>query len=403
MVPLSCRITLAAAVILAAACSSTESPTAPDLAKVGTSGSQFAATPTAVEFDWPPGGSQVITVTVQYLTTVTASSSNTGCATVSPASTPTRKPKGSSAYVATFTVVAAGEGTCAIRLADKNGKSTTVQVRVLPPLPDRIVYTSDRDGGSDIFVMDLDGSHPTQLTATADQYDIFPVLSPNGRRILFYSVVGDISTLTLMGVDGTGRVALPLPANAKVSTFSPDGKRLAYSALVDSWTRIFTSDLTGANPVQLTSGSDFPSEADPSWSGALPGRIAFVREAPRTIWIMNADGSGQLQLMPDNDPLFHQLPSVALSPDGEWVAFSCQPLAHVDDICSIKADGTGTAQVLTDAVGDDRNPRWTRDGRIVFTSERDGNQEIYVMNADGTGQTNLTNSPANESSVGPLF
>jgi TolB protein len=33
-------------------------------------------------------------------------------------------------------------------------------------------------------------------------------------------------------------------------------------------------------------------------------------------------------------------------------------------------------------------------GRIAFVSDRDGNAEIYVMNADGSGQTNLTNSPA---------
>ncbi len=42
-------------------------------------------------------------------------------------------------------------------------------------------------------------------------------------------------------------------------------------------------------------------------------------------------------------------------------------------------------------------PVWSPDGkRIAFTSNRDGNYEIYVMNADGTGQRNLTNHPAND-------
>jgi dipeptidyl aminopeptidase/acylaminoacyl peptidase len=41
---------------------------------------------------------------------------------------------------------------------------------------------------------------------------------------------------------------------------------------------------------------------------------------------------------------------------------------------------------------------WSPDGtRIAFQASRDGNAEIYVMNADGTGQTNLTNNPASES------
>ena len=35
-------------------------------------------------------------------------------------------------------------------------------------------------------------------------------------------------------------------------------------------------------------------------------------------------------------------------------------------------------------------------GRIAFSSDRDANYEIYVMNADGSGQTNLTNNPAGD-------
>ena len=41
----------------------------------------------------------------------------------------------------------------------------------------------------------------------------------------------------------------------------------------------------------------------------------------------------------------------------------------------------------------DGSPAWSPDGaRIAFYSERDGNAEIYVMNADGSGVTRLTNS-----------
>jgi TolB protein len=47
--------------------------------------------------------------------------------------------------------------------------------------------------------------------------------------------------------------------------------------------------------------------------------------------------------------------------------------------------------------GDDTYPFFSPDGRrIVFTSWRDGNAEIYVMNVDGSNQTRLTNNPARD-------
>ena len=47
----------------------------------------------------------------------------------------------------------------------------------------------------------------------------------------------------------------------------------------------------------------------------------------------------------------------------------------------------------------DGSPSWSPDGgRIAFDSLRDGNGEIYVMNADGSGQTRLTDNPASDGS-----
>jgi len=63
------------------------------------------------------------------------------------------------------------------------------------------------------------------------------------------------------------------------------------------------------------------------------------------------------------------------------------------------ADGSG-AEPETPVYGSDRDgtPSWSPDGsRLAFYSERDGNAEIYVMNADGSDPTRLTDDPANES------
>jgi TolB protein len=67
------------------------------------------------------------------------------------------------------------------------------------------------------------------------------------------------------------------------------------------------------------------------------------------------------------------------------------------EVYVMNADGTGQTN-LTNNPALDQEPDWSVNGRAVaFTSDRDGNFEIYAMNADGTGQTRLTNNPAFDS------
>lgn len=68
------------------------------------------------------------------------------------------------------------------------------------------------------------------------------------------------------------------------------------------------------------------------------------------------------------------------------------------EIYVMNPDGTGQTR-LTNNAASDFEPSWSPDGtKIIFTSERDGNREIYVMNADGSAQTRLTNNPTEDAS-----
>jgi dipeptidyl aminopeptidase/acylaminoacyl peptidase len=65
----------------------------------------------------------------------------------------------------------------------------------------------------------------------------------------------------------------------------------------------------------------------------------------------------------------------------------------------MNADGSGQTR-LTNNAASDTKPSWSPDGhRILFQSDRDGNSEVYVMNGDGSGQTNLTNNPHSDGSA----
>ena len=83
----------------------------------------------------------------------------------------------------------------------------------------------------------------------------------------------------------------------------------------------------------------------------------------------------------------------AWSPDGRKIAFVCRRDGD-DEICVMNADGSGIVQITNNSAND-RQPDWSPDGsKIAFTSSQGSTPEIYVMNANGSGVTRLTNNSA---------
>jgi TolB protein len=87
----------------------------------------------------------------------------------------------------------------------------------------------------------------------------------------------------------------------------------------------------------------------------------------------------------------------AWSPDGQSIAFTSDRNVN-DEIYVMDADGNNERNLTNNPAAHDWKPRWSPDGqRIAFNSDRDGNYEIYVMDADGSNQRRLTNNPAMDS------
>jgi Tol biopolymer transport system component len=136
-------------------------------------------------------------------------------------------------------------------------------------------------------------------------------------------------------------------------------------------------------------------------------KIAFVsdRDGVPQIYLMNADGNNPLRLTTSG--CVDQVPG--WSPDGRTLYWESQcsgqkfkimaaELAYSDDsIYGAYATLANVRELTTQDQGDNRFPRVAPDGsKLVITSYRDGNAELYTMNRDGSAQTRLTNSPGED-------
>lgn len=130
------------------------------------------------------------------------------------------------------------------------------------------------------------------------------------------------------------------------------------------------------------------------------------------IWIMNKDGSGQIRLTSlsakatmTSGPI--RLGSPTLSPDGRKIAFvryfaEGNPPNMYSAIYVMDINGLNMTLLSMNDKSKDSSPVWSPDGRrILFTSTRGGDSDLYIMNADGSGQTRLTTLPGAENN--PVF
>lgn len=384
------------ALLLLGACGDSESVTEPGGAAdaysaQGTPGAPLVVTPAALAFDVPPGGSATITATVQFNGLITAATTDAACASVDPLDVPPEKPAGSSVYVATFTVAAVGVGDCSVIVTDKRGRSVTVPVTVKPPPPPRLVFLSGRDGNAEIYSMALDGSNVVRLTKTLED-ESGPTISADGRRMLFKRNVGGEWHMFTARYDGSDVMPFPALDDVLYFTFTPDGSQIAFTKRVGDDTRLGIMDASGANAVWVT--PEGLSVNSPRFiPGTTPLALAFT--SLRTLWRINADGTGAMELADLADWQHTATFNISVAPDGSRIAFDCQPDAHVQDICLMGVDGTNPVR-LTDGTGQDRSPMFAPDGRVVFTRTVSSpfDSEVMAINADGTGLVNLTSNPS---------
>ena len=192
--------------------------------------------------------------------------------------------------------------------------------------------------------------------------------------------------------------------------WSPDCAWIALS--VGSSTYIMRADGSDLRPV----GSDSDYSRDPVWS---PDSSILAYVSRSEIYTVTIAGGSNVKLTSSNeDPLYrgefwYRSFDPAWSPDGDRIVFTSNRDGD-DEIYSMRADGGRLVQLTANSEGgrsvepdwspdgtrsliSDRSPAWSPDGtRIAFTSNRDGNDEIYVMDTDGSRVTRLTDNDASD-------
>jgi Tol biopolymer transport system component len=262
---------------------------------------------------------------------------------------------------------------------------------------------------SDVFVMNADGSGQQNLTHNPPVIDSGPVWSPDGQKLAF----GRYSHVWVMNADGSDQRRLtPNTESDLWPVWSPDGQQIAFGSYRNANWDVWVMDADGSGQQNLTRNR--AQDYFPSWSP--DGRkIAFVRTNnswrhrghPEELWVMNADGSGQHRLVREARNIPQQpwwsdwsiIGAPRWSPDGRKLLFVSRRDRN-REIYVINADGSGQRR-MTHSPGADSDPAWSPDGRkIAFISTRDGELAIYVMNPDGSQQRSITRGIHR---IGPAF
>lgn len=207
-----------------------------------------------------------------------------------------------------------------------------------------------------------------------------------------------LTDLFTMATDGSALVQLTTNRDVGFDRpnprWSPDGKHILFAAANagHSGPDLFLMDTTGAK--QLT--GTMTQKWDGAWSPD-GNRVVYISGSGRIgdMFVVDADGRNRKRLAASSDQISHALQPV-WSPDGTKIAFTSAPGSDNDEIYVINADGSGETR-LTDNPDADYAPAWSPDGsKIAFTSGRDKDLNIYVMDADGKNQKALTKETADD-------
>jgi Tol biopolymer transport system component/tRNA A-37 threonylcarbamoyl transferase component Bud32 len=258
---------------------------------------------------------------------------------------------------------------------------------VWSPKSDRILFVVDSGGLAEIYMQVLGEGGPTKVTSSPGHSDTAPAWAPNGSTMAFVSDRDgnpEIYKRQLNQSLLTRLTTSPSTASDNSPQWSPDGMKILFVSDREGRKDIFVMNADGTTQTDLTVSQKGDS-TNPQWA-PNGDRIVWLNGAQ--IWVMNADGTEPRALTYAGHNFF---PS--WSPNESEIAFFSDRDGNSDEFV-MDADGSNTTNLTKDPFYEDR-PTWSPDGhRIAFATQRTGGTWLLeAINTDGTGRTVLLRSP----------
>jgi Tol biopolymer transport system component len=248
----------------------------------------------------------------------------------------------------------------------------------------RIAYTVfDRANDQrNIYVINADGTGAAQLIAQGTA----PSWAPDGR-IVYHSLRSDQLGIVIRYPGGTTKYPQSYEAHWEDDTpsWSPDTNRLTFafgsnSVASQPWRIVvMNADGTGRHDLAGFNGKY------PSWGPG--GLIAFRRVYNQEgLYVVSGDGGAPRLLANVGKDT-----AAAWSPDGGRVAFMADKNSTGDwEVYVVNADGSGLKNLTNSPTTMDVTPTWLSDGKhLAFRSNRGGAWGLWIMNDDGSGATRI--------------
>jgi hypothetical protein len=262
--------------------------------------------------------------------------------------------------------------------------SATPTPTAAPAVTGRIAYTVF-DRASDqrnIYVINADGTGAAQLIAQGTA----PSWAPDGR-IVYHSLRSDQLGIVIRYPGGTTKYPQSYEAHWEDDTpsWSPDTNRLTFafgsnSVASQPWRIVvMNADGTGRHDLAGFNGKY------PSWGPG--GLIAFRRVYNQEgLYVVSGDGGAPRLLANVGKDT-----AAAWSPDGGRVAFMADKNSTGDwEVYVVNADGSGLKNLTNSPTTMDVTPTWLSDGKhLAFRSNRGGAWGLWIMNDDGSGATRI--------------